>query len=939
MRPHRLPFLAVYALPLVLLALPQGRLLSQGSDALKTPLPPDVLLMLADEIRGQEAFNNLVKLAGAPWKRLPEELSGASNFYESQELYRMVRAYGIETVRLDRYEAPGTFVYPLEGELSVGGSRIARIPADPALVASGSQTAEAAGTLIYVPQLPDDQIPMLEMAMSAAPDQYQGAIALMWSHPRGALFEALDRAGVSAVISFNSRERYFDPDQVVYSRGGYGEGENLRLGMTVSWRQWSEMLEDVQSGAQLQVEARAVVEEYPNRYETVYAWIPGTEPELPGVVYTGHLFEGYTKRGTNDNMGGPAIQLEILRALHDLIEAGKLPQPRRTLHFIWPNEISGTYEFLKRDPALLDRLSININMDMVSEALRKNNGLFTMSETPPHLASFFDGLAHSVLNYVWRTNDIVYLPDSPRGRPGGQYFPRPLWEKNGTKDAFRFFIHEATGGSDHIVFNNPSVGIPGIEFFTWPDQWYHADKDLPENGDPTEMRRVAFIGAATGWASAHLTDDMLPDLLDVVSDFGYARVAERGIPRALMMVEGRAGTGDLAGALNAVASAIQREKDAVNSVRSIYSGSEQAEAFVATEEARWIEYSEALKSFIVEAAAGEGVDTSVLPEPSADDRSHERVIPKLAPGIRGQEFSLGRYGPAQDFFRENPGALEELDLSRGQTTQILNFVNGRRSVLGIRDRVAAFTGEELNAGQVAGYLEILQEIGWVELEERSDPVATFSIVGFDPATGEAGVAVQSRVFSVGNGVIWGEAGVGVVATQAWVDVSYGPQGLALLREGLSPQEVVDRILADDPDPWGDRWPKGGRQFSVMDSQGRIATHTGPLASDWAGHRIGEYCSAQGNILAGPEVVDGMLEAFENTEGHLSYRLLAALEAGQAAGGDTRGMQSAAMLIVKEDGGVWLNNDVVLRLQVEDDPEPIAELRRLVDMAARQRERR
>ena len=219
------------------------------------------------------------------------------------------------------------------------------------------------------------------------------------------------------------------------------------------------------------------------------------------------------------------------------------------------------------------------------------------------------------------------------------------------------------------------------------------------------------------------------------------------------------------------------------------------------------------------------------------------------------------------------------------------------------------------------------------------PVATFSIVGFDPATGEVGVAVQSRVFSVGNGVIWGEAGVGVVATQAIVDVSYGPQGLELLAEGMSPAEAVEEILRRDPDPRPDGWTKEGRQFSIMNARGEVATHTGPAASEWAGHRIGEYCSAQGNILAGPEVVDGMVRAFESTEGHLSLRLQAALEAGQAAGGDTRGMQSAAMLIVKEDGGVWLNNDVVLRLQVDDHAEPIQELRRLVEMAAAQRERR
>jgi uncharacterized Ntn-hydrolase superfamily protein len=220
-----------------------------------------------------------------------------------------------------------------------------------------------------------------------------------------------------------------------------------------------------------------------------------------------------------------------------------------------------------------------------------------------------------------------------------------------------------------------------------------------------------------------------------------------------------------------------------------------------------------------------------------------------------------------------------------------------------------------------------------------EPVATFSILGFDPETGEIGGAVQSRVFSVGNGVLWGEADVGMVATQAIVDVSYGPQALALLKQGMNPAEVVKTVWERDPDPRPDTWSKYGRQFAVMDNKGNVAAYTGPKATAWAGHKYGKYCSAQGNILAGEAVVANMVKAFEETTGHLSLRLMAALDAGQAAGGDKRGMQSAAMLIVKKDGGPWLHNDVVLRLQVDDSPEPLTELRRLVTVAAEQRARR
>jgi uncharacterized Ntn-hydrolase superfamily protein len=216
------------------------------------------------------------------------------------------------------------------------------------------------------------------------------------------------------------------------------------------------------------------------------------------------------------------------------------------------------------------------------------------------------------------------------------------------------------------------------------------------------------------------------------------------------------------------------------------------------------------------------------------------------------------------------------------------------------------------------------------------PVATFSILGYDPATGEVGGAVQSRVFSVGNGVLWAEAGVGAAATQAIVDVSYGPQAIALLRTGMKPADVVKKVWTNDPDPRPADWTKEGRQFAVIDAQGNVAAYTGPKATEWAGDKQGKFCTAQGNILASAEVVNAMVTAFEDTEGHLSLRLLAALEAGQLAGGDKRGMQSAAMLIVKKDGGVWLHNDVVLRLQVDDNPEPIKELRRLVEKAATMR---
>jgi uncharacterized Ntn-hydrolase superfamily protein len=204
--------------------------------------------------------------------------------------------------------------------------------------------------------------------------------------------------------------------------------------------------------------------------------------------------------------------------------------------------------------------------------------------------------------------------------------------------------------------------------------------------------------------------------------------------------------------------------------------------------------------------------------------------------------------------------------------------------------------------------------------------ATFSIVAFDPVTGDLGVAVASRVFAVGNHVPWAEAGVGAVATQAAMNGGYGPRGLELLRQGLTAKQVIDQLLAED---LLDR--KEGRQVAVVDAKGNVAVYTGPTASEWKGHIMGLHYSIQGNILAGPHVAEAMAKAFENSRGELAERLYAALKAGDDAGGDRRGRQSASVLVVRKGGGSSLNNDRLCYINVDDDPDPLFELGRLLPL--------
>src|SRR5580692_4319416 len=208
----------------------------------------------------------------------------------------------------------------------------------------------------------------------------------------------------------------------------------------------------------------------------------------------------------------------------------------------------------------------------------------------------------------------------------------------------------------------------------------------------------------------------------------------------------------------------------------------------------------------------------------------------------------------------------------------------------------------------------------------AENVSTFSIVAYDPVAGDWGVAVASRYFSVGSVVAWAAAQVGAIATQANVNVGYGPRGLELLQQGRTAKEVLDQLLAEDKFEG-----KDGRQVAIVDAKGNIAAYTGPGAPKWAGDRQGKTWSAQGNILVGPQVVESMGRAFDQTPGELAEKLYAAVKAGDEAGGDSRGKQSASMLVVRKGGGRNINNDRYVYINVDDAPNPFPELRRLLDI--------
>jgi len=221
---------------------------------------------------------------------------------------------------------------------------------------------------------------------------------------------------------------------------------------------------------------------------------------------------------------------------------------------------------------------------------------------------------------------------------------------------------------------------------------------------------------------------------------------------------------------------------------------------------------------------------------------------------------------------------------------------------------------------IATVISLFTSEGWAQSGRR--PVATYSIVARDSVTGEMGVAVQSHWFSVGSVVPWAEAGVGAVATQSFVEVSYGPLGLALMRGGRTAQQALDALVSTDKG-------EAVRQVAMVDANGNVAAHTGSSAIFAAGNHTGAGYSTQANLMENPTVWDAMAKAYETAEGDLADRLLAALEAAEGEGGDIRGRQSAAILIVgpERTANPWEGR--IFDLRIEDHPDPVGELKRLV----------
>jgi hypothetical protein len=383
------------------------------------------------------------------------------------------------------------------------------------MLANGSTDADVTAELVWVGSGTAAEVEAAGVA---------GKIAVTDGSIGGAARLACRERGALGVVAIGNSRPHFDPLQIPWSgvgSRGAPAGSGC-FGFFIPPREAETLKTRLLRGETITVHAQ--VEATMRSYEMPdpVAYIPGADPEAPEIILSAHLFEGYVKQGANDNLSGSAALLEVARTLHTLIEDGRIPRPRRTIRFLWGPEYSGTGPWVVANKELMERTLANINLDMVGEWLSLNKGFMTLVRTTYGGPHFINDVMENYYRFVGEGNR-----ERIQNRRDFPLVPRRIVAPSGADEPFYYSIETHYGSSDHMVFNDWGVQVPGIMMIAWPDQWYHTSGDRPDKSDPTQLKRVVIIAAAGAYTVAAADDAMAMRLAGEIASNGTRRLGHQ----------------------------------------------------------------------------------------------------------------------------------------------------------------------------------------------------------------------------------------------------------------------------------------------------------------------------------------------------------------------------------------------------------------------------
>jgi hypothetical protein len=636
-------------------------------------------------------------------------------------LVQQAKQANLSDVHIEKYPADGKtwyYMWPSSPAWEVDSAvlwivepreeRLASYAEIPASVAINSGTCDVKAPLVYV----GDGI---------SPADYERVnvknAAVLANGPIGQVAAlAVDRYGAAGVVVINMRYADDEPDIV---SGLRVTTKKATFGFGLSHRRGEELKNRVLRGEKIVVRAVVKAQTEPSFYENVVATIPGTDLADQEIWLTAHLC--HPRPSANDNASGSASILEAGRALKVLIDQGKLAKPKRTIRFLWIPEMSGSIAYLATHPDIAKRAIAGINLDMVGQYLNKNNATFFLRLTPHSRPHYLNDVIANVVEYLGDTNVEGF-------REGLEL---PVYSLSGSRDAFRYRIWAYAGGSDQVMYNDGLIGIPFAAFTIWPDHYYHTSGDKPEMLDPTQLKRSAVLAAAT---AAFLSDDA-PEKAQRLAGEVYANARVRissEIKRCFDYLEAAKPSAlptAYKEALNFVDHAYRRDVTSLEGVQTYSNRDAAVKAYVVAlagtlkgQQPQTIKEIESHYLALCKLA-------KVTPQAavlSEDERVASRLIPVRNAALKGPVDPVGASAFLQEKLRGTSAQMElaVMRQDRRMPYEILNFIDGKRSLLEIRNAVSA-EYSPVPIAWVWEYVELLAKAGVVELPKPTGALVKY----------------------------------------------------------------------------------------------------------------------------------------------------------------------------------------------------------------------
>jgi hypothetical protein len=662
-----------------------------------TLLPKAQVAEIVGEASGENAWKMIMETGGYDKDRAPEEFSGL--FYETKFYLDKVKQYGLAGAEVVSFPGGQTWD-AVRGELwevTPIRQKLASYLDMAAMLATGSTTGEAAGELVWVGRgMPDDYAGKSLAGKIAVTEGNAGMVHQTACLDKGAL----------GVISIQGTRPLFDPMQIGWASVRGTPDKPAKFAFQIPPREGEFLKRRLLAGETITVSATVETAMRPYTIQDIVWHIPGTDPAAGEIIFSAHLFEGYVKQGGNDNISGSAVVVEIGRTLNTLINEKRLPRPRRTIRFLIGPEFSGTGPWVKANRALMEKTLCNINLDMVGLLLSRSQSFMCMMRTTFGNPHYLNDVMENYYRFVGEGN---------RERIQNRSTAYPVLNRivapTGADEPFYYSIETHYGSSDHEVFNDWGVQVPGIMMITWPDRWYHTSGDHVDKTDPTQLKRVAAIGAAAAYTIAAADDEMAIRIASETAGNGAQRIGHQ-LARGLAEME-LATTDTLTGAYKAardhIDAAVINEKDTLETVNELASDKARVAAHVAALQ-KAADLTGAAQLAAVDAQmralTARLKMAPVALTPTELERAAAAMVPKQTPKVTSE----GYQGYRQFLTGIDVAKFRGLD-----TTELSRLVNGRHSLLDIRKMLEAQAPVKADLQQIIDYANVLVKAGLIEM--------------------------------------------------------------------------------------------------------------------------------------------------------------------------------------------------------------------------------